>query len=52
MMSDADTVIRSRYLMTGFFHWPDLGALDRTCKSLRTSVAKELRTKGFPVRLK
>jgi hypothetical protein len=51
MMAGADTVIRSRYLLTGFFRWPDLGALDRTCKSLRVPVAKELRSKGHAARL-
>jgi hypothetical protein len=51
MMAEPDTVIRSRYLMTGYFQWPDLGALDRTCKSLRLSIAKELKTKGHAARL-
>jgi hypothetical protein len=50
MMSDTDTVIRSRYLLTGPFRWPTIEALDRTCKSLRESIAAALKTAGRPVR--
>ncbi len=52
LMSETDAVIRSRYILTGFFRWPDIGALDRTCKRLRQSIAQELRVKGINVRLR
>lgn len=51
LMAETDTVIRSRYLSTGFFNWPDISALDRTCKSLRVTIAKDLAKKGHKVRL-
>jgi hypothetical protein len=51
LMATTDAVIRSRYLQTGYFHWPTLEALDRTCRSLRESVGRELKTVGIPVRL-
>ena len=51
LMSETDAVIRSRYIASGFFTWPELGALDRTCKSLRVSVAEVLRAKGQWLRL-
>lgn len=50
LMTTTDAIIRSRYLETGFFRWPTLEALNRTCKSLRVSVRDELRRKGVHVR--
>jgi hypothetical protein len=50
LMSDTDAIIRSRYLQTGYFQWPSLEALNRTCKSLRVSVRDALREKGIRVR--
>jgi hypothetical protein len=52
LMSKTDAVIRSRYILTGAFHWPDIDALNRTCKSLRLAVGKFLKVKGEPVRLR
>jgi len=51
MMATTDTVIRSRYIETGYFRWPTVEALDRTCKSLRESVGDALKKTGAPVRL-
>jgi hypothetical protein len=51
LMTETDAVIRSRYIMTGFFRWPDIGALDRTCRSLRRSVGADLKKLGEPVRM-
>jgi|SRR6185369_3805638 hypothetical protein len=50
MMAKTDAVIRSRYIQTGFFTWPSVGALDRTCKSLRATIGEALNKKGFRVR--
>jgi hypothetical protein len=46
MMGTTDAVIRSRYIQIGAFSWPTPEALDRTCLSLRESIAKDLRVKG------
>ena len=51
LMSTTDAVIRSRYIQTGYFHWPTTKALDRTCKSLRRSVGQALKKSGIPLRL-
>lgn len=50
-MSTTSDVIESRYLATGVRPRIDLRVLDRTCASLRVSVAKELKAKGHPARL-
>jgi hypothetical protein len=46
MMGETDAVIRSRYTRSGFFSWPTLEALNRTCKSLRVSVNAALKKSG------
>ena len=51
LMSCTDVVIRSRYIETGYFHWPAPHSLDRTCKSLRQSVGRELKRANLPVRI-
>jgi hypothetical protein len=52
MMVSTDAVIRSRYIRTGAFSgWPSPDMLDRTCCSLRASIAKDLKAKGKSVRL-
>jgi hypothetical protein len=51
LMSERDTIIRARYIATGFFRFPHIDALDRTCKSLRASVATEFRTRKIVFRL-
>lgn len=51
LMSKTDAVIRSRYILTGAFTWPDIGELNRTCLSLRRSVGAALKKKGEPVRM-
>lgn len=51
LMADTDAVIRSRYISTGYFRWPDVGALDGTCKRLRRAIAEELMLRGHRVRL-
>lgn len=51
LMGETDAVIRSRYVRSGFFRWPTLEALNRTCKSLRVSVCGDLRRQGVNVRL-
>jgi HEPN domain-containing protein len=51
LMTDTDAVIRSRYISAGYFTWPDIAALDRTCNSLRQSVAASLKKSGHFVRL-
>jgi HEPN domain-containing protein len=51
LMANTDAVIRSRYILTGPYTWPDIGALNRVCIRLRRSVGSELKAKGEPVRL-
>jgi HEPN domain-containing protein len=51
LMSTTDAVIRSRYLKTGYYHWPSVEALERTCKSLRQTVGEALKEKGILVRM-
>jgi HEPN domain-containing protein len=51
LMSKTDTVIRSRYILTRAFKWPDMTALNRTCVSLRNSVGAMLKRAGEPVRM-
>jgi hypothetical protein len=51
LMAETDAVIRSRYLQTGLFRWPTHGALNRTCRSFRSSIGKEMKAKGIKVRL-
>lgn len=51
LMSETDVVIRSRYISTGYFRWPDIAALDRTCDSLRLSVWNDFKTHQVLVRL-
>lgn len=46
MMGETDAVIRARYTRTGFFTWPTLEALNRTCKSLRELVSAALKAAG------
>lgn len=50
LMAETDTVIRSRYLVTGYFTMPALEALDRTCQSLRESVRDAIKKSGTFVR--
>ena len=45
-----DVLIRARYIRTGFFTFPTLEALDRTCRSLRHGIAKLLQKAGVKVR--
>jgi hypothetical protein len=51
LMACTDAVIRSRYIQTGYFHWPTPAALDRTCKSLRQSVGQSLKKANIPARI-
>jgi HEPN domain-containing protein len=51
LMSETDAVIRSRYISTGYFRWPDIAALDRTCNSLRLSVWNDFKANKVFVRL-
>lgn len=51
LMSETDVVIRSRYISTGYFQWPDIAALDRTCNSLRLSVWEDFKANKVYVRL-
>jgi hypothetical protein len=51
LMSKTDAVIRSRYILTGPYTWPEISALNRVCVSLRRSVGAVLRKKGEPVRM-
>jgi hypothetical protein len=51
LMSKTDAVIRSRYILTGHYSWPEISALNRVCVSLRRSVGAVLAKKGEPVRL-
>jgi hypothetical protein len=50
LMSEADNVIRSRYIETGAFTRPEEEALSRTCVALDASVAAALIKKGINVR--
>jgi HEPN domain-containing protein len=50
LMSKTDAVIRSRYILTGPFSWPDISA-NRLCVSLRRTVGSVLRENGEPVRM-
>ena len=49
-MENSDAVIRARYIKTGATNRPTHGALDRTCKSLRQTIAEALMDAGEPVR--
>jgi hypothetical protein len=51
LMSKTDAVIRSRYILTGSFMWPDIKALNRTCVGLRKSVGAVLIKIGEPIRM-
>ena len=51
LMSKTDAVIRSRYILTGPYSWPEISALNRACVSLRRSVGAVLVKKGEPVRM-
>jgi hypothetical protein len=51
MMEDTDLVIEARYISAGYKSWPELGELDRTCKSLHDRVGQLLRERGVRVRL-
>lgn len=50
LMSKADTIIRSRYIATGYFNWPTKEALSRTCASLHETIHKILKDAGELVR--
>jgi hypothetical protein len=50
LMATTDAVIRSRYIQTGYFRWPALKALDRTCKSLRQTICQAFKKNGILVR--
>ncbi|PBB45548.1 hypothetical protein CK222_03480 [Mesorhizobium sp. WSM3866] len=47
---ETDIMIRSRYIVTGYFTVPALEALDRTCQSLRESARDAIRKTGTFVR--
>ena len=49
MIGTTDALLRSRYIQTGAFNWPSPEALDRTCRSLRESIANNLRGKGITI---
>ena len=49
-LMDPWTVLRARFIRTGPFTVASPQALDRTCKSLRDSIAKVLKTGGLTVR--
>ena len=49
MMGTTDALLRSRYIQTGAFSWPTPESLDRTCRGLRESIAKDLRGKGTTI---
>jgi HEPN domain-containing protein len=51
LMANTNAVVESRYLKTGSKTWPTLGALNRTCGSIRDSVGVILHKNGVPVRL-
>jgi hypothetical protein len=50
-MADSDVVMRARYIRTRPATFHTLEALERTCNSLRTSVAALLRKAKVPVRV-
>jgi hypothetical protein len=50
-LSYSDERERVRYIETGFGHWIDVDALDRTCTSIRGLVCRPLKDAGLPVRL-
>jgi hypothetical protein len=50
IIGDGDTVINSRYIVTGAFSRPAEDALSRTCGSLDETVGKTLRHQGIAVR--
>jgi hypothetical protein len=49
MMGTTDALIRSRYIQTGAVNWPAPEALDRACRSLRESIANDLKRKGHVI---
>jgi hypothetical protein len=51
LMGKTDAVMQARYIRTGAFRVPTHGALDKTCRSLRQLIGKDLSDAGHPVRL-
>jgi hypothetical protein len=51
LMSKTDAVIRSRYILTGPYSWPEITALNRVCVGLRRLVGTVLARKGEPIRM-
>jgi hypothetical protein len=51
MILNSDTVIRARYIETGYFIWPQVEALELTCTSVRKPVGAALSAAGFHVRM-
>jgi hypothetical protein len=49
IMGTTDALLRSRYIQTGAVNWPTPESLDRICRSLRESIAKDLRGKGATI---
>ncbi|WP_379069415.1 hypothetical protein ACHMW4_03845 [Mesorhizobium sp. UC22_110] len=50
VMAETDVVVRSRYIVTGYFTMPTLEAMDRACQSLRQSVGDAIQKTGTFVR--
>ena len=50
LLDSSDVVTTSRYLRVGFYSRPSLEGLERTCKSVRDLVAREMKLAGIRVR--
>jgi hypothetical protein len=51
ILTEQESIRRSRYIETGFFTRPSLAALSRTCRSLDESVSAALAAAGHKVRI-
>jgi hypothetical protein len=50
ILTEKESIRRSRYIETGYFQRPGLAALSRTCRSLDHSVSAALRETGTSIR--
>jgi hypothetical protein len=49
ILTEKESIRRSRYIETGYYQRPGLAALSRTCRSLEPSVADALRDAGISI---
>jgi hypothetical protein len=50
LLTEQESIRRSRYIETGYFRQPSRAALSRMCRSLDSIISRELRAAGVSVR--